>query len=451
MAYRTIALSELLVNRSNDRHGELENETAAIGWLFSNHLGQMRKLAEDIVKSKGLFEPPLVYQEGRQFIVFDGNRRTTCLKVLADPKRAPNAELREYFEKLRSQWVGHFPDRILCRVEPDRDVIDEILYRRHTGSQSGVGQSTWTGRMKTTFVNRTGKGGKFNIADEIETRLRAADLLPKSGQIPRSNLSRLLSAEAFRNRVGISMARGRFEFIRNEEASLKALSRIAEDLVSKRKTLDDVWDVDRKLAYLDALEREGVLPTAADALPSPGSRGTKPAKPVTGASPSAATNSGVATVVSITTAPRPTKRTALILQHDSGVAWTGRLQRQRAIWEELQFKLDLEEHPNAIAVLCRVLIELSVDNYLKQTTLATAVENDPLVKKIVAVAEDLRSREKVDKRYLEVVRKARTMDAIISVDTLNKYVHSSNLAPTSEHLAALWDTFAELVVHCLNE
>lgn len=451
MSYRTIPLSDMLVNRANDRHGELENETAAIGWLFSNHLGQMKKLAEDIVRSKGLYEPPLVYQEGSHFVVYDGNRRTTCLKLLADPKRAPNAELRDFFIKLRAEWTGAFTDRITCRVEADRDEIDEILYRRHTGSQGGVGQSTWDDRQKATFVNRTGKGGKLNVADEIETRLKAAGLLPNKGRIPRSNLNRLLSGEAFRNRVGISIAKGRFEFIRTEEASLKALARIADDLAQRRKTLDDVWDVDKKSGYLNELDKEGVLPTAADLLTSASTK-SKLGKTVGSASAHLA---GSATENSVSAGPsrvtKPSRRTTLILHQGYAIAWTGRLQRQRSIWEELQFKLDLDEHPNAIAVLCRVLLELSVDNYIKQTKLATTTENDALVKKLVACAEDLLARGKIEKRYLEVVRKARTMDAIVSVDTLNKYVHSPNLAPTGEHLCAIWDTLSELVVNCLNE
>lgn len=48
MSYKPIALDRLCVNRANDRHGELENETAAIAWLFSNHHAQMRKLPRDI-------------------------------------------------------------------------------------------------------------------------------------------------------------------------------------------------------------------------------------------------------------------------------------------------------------------------------------------------------------------------------------------------------------------
>jgi len=186
------------------------------------------------------------------------------------------------------------------------------------------------------------------------------------------------------------------------------------------------------------LESEGILPTAGDAVRKPGNDGKgkspkgEPVKPQP-------------------KAPKPVKRTTLIPQVEYGVAWAGRLQRHRAIWEELQFKLELDEHPNAIAVLCRVLLELSVDNYIKQTSLTTAAESDPLLKKLISAAENLHARGKINKRYVEVVRKARSMDAIVSVDTLNKYVHSSSLAPASDHLISLWDAFSELVVLCLNE
>jgi hypothetical protein len=135
----------------------------------------------------------------------------------------------------------------------------------------------------------------------------------------------------------------------------------------------------------------------------------------------------------------------------SGNQQSGRLQRHRAIWEELQFSLDLENHPNAIAVLCRVLLELSVDNYIAQSKIATVSEADALVKKIISGAEDLEAKGKLEKRYLQVIRKARTMDEIVSIDTLNKYVHSSNLAAAPKDLASLWDTFAPLTVLFLNE
>lgn len=79
MPIRNIALSSLEVNRANDRHGELENETDAIAWLFKEREQHMRNLAKDIVDQQEIYETPLVCPLDDKFVVFDGNRRVTCL------------------------------------------------------------------------------------------------------------------------------------------------------------------------------------------------------------------------------------------------------------------------------------------------------------------------------------------------------------------------------------
>lgn len=436
MAYRSVALDDLLVNRANDRHGELENETAAIAWLFNNRELHMRNLTKDLVKTGEIFEPPLVAPDGRKYIVFDGNRRITCLKLLADPRRAPTVELQAFYTEQRAAWPGAFPKVVICQVETDRDRIDDILFRRHTGAQSGVGQSTWDDRMKENFVQRTGKSAGLNVADEVERRLGEAGLLPGRRKIPRSTLNRLLSAEAFRNRVGISVQRGRFEFTHQEPVVLGALQRIAKDLASREVVLGDLWNVDDKREYLDRLEREGVLPTAAQS--------TVRGKPAVLPKPSAPVP------VKPTPIERPPRRTTLIPQVEYGVQWAGRIYRQKAIWEELQFYLDLTDHPNAISVLFRVLLELSVDNYISQTSLATINSGDKLAHRVVKVGADLHAKGKIDAKYLGLLKKLPQQDNLFSMDTLNRYVHSPNFAPSPDHLTAMWDGIAGFVVQCLN-
>ncbi len=435
MSYRQIPLESLIINRANDRHGELENETSAIAWLFNNFEQHMRNLAKDIVETGQIFETPLVFPEGDKFIVFDGNRRTTCLKLLDKPKRAPTIELQEFFTEQRSKWKGDFPSTIHCQVETDRDRIDDILLRRHTGTQGGIGQTTWDDRMKSNFINRTGMGGPFNVADEVEKRLSAAGMLPRK-KIPRSNMNRLFSADAFRNRVGFSVNKGKFEFTHDEPMVLRALRRIADDLANKHVVLGDIWDIDGKRAYLDKLEIEKILPTAAHALAT---------KPTESLNPNPAVLIRGATRI-----PRPQRRTNLIPNVQFSIAWAGRIQRHRAIWEELQFHLNLDDHPNAISVLFRVLLELSVANYIDQTRLSTVGVNDSLAKRVLRVAEDLHKNSKIDQKYFELISKFPQADALLSADTLNRYVHSPNFAPSPDHLTALWDWLADLIVHCLN-
>jgi hypothetical protein len=387
MAIRKIPLKALLVNRANDRHGELENETAAIAWLFKEREAHMRNLAKDIVEKGEIYEVPLVSPEGAKFVVSDGNRRVTCLKLIDEPRRAPTAELQAFFRDLREKWKGTFPSHIQCQVEVDRDKIDDILFRRHTGTQNGVGQSTWDDRMKATFVARTGKGGGVNVADEIEKRLAEANLLPTRRKIPRSTMNRLLSAEPFRNRLGFSVNKGRFAFTHDEKVSLAAMARVADDLASRKVVLGDIWDVDGKRSYLDSLEHEGVLPNAQHALTK-----TK----------SAAVESKAKVKPSATS--RATRRTTLIPNKDFGLTWPGRLQRHHQIWEELQFRLELTKHSNAISVLFRVLLELSVENYIKQIN-PTVHTNDHLATKIAKIGKNLLENGKIDKKHIDILNK----------------------------------------------
>lgn len=440
MAFRSLPLSSLFVNRANDRHGELENETAAIAWLFNNRELHMRSLAKDIVAQGGVYDPPLVTPEDGKYLVFDGNRRVTCLKLLAAPRRAPTVELQKFFADLRQKWVGAFPQSITCQVEKDRDRVDDILYRRHTGAQGGVGQSTWDDRMKANFVGRTGKASGLHVADEIEKRLAAAQMWDGRKKIPRSNMNRLLSSEAYRNRLGFSVARGRFEFTHDDKVVLAALQRVADDLAAKKIVLGDIWDVAGKRHYLDQLDREGVLPTAAHVLskPKPAAPSGKPAAP-TPAPPKPSP------------APKPDPRVTLIPDYlGYAVTWSGEQQRLKAIWEELQFHLKLADHPNAIAVMFRVLVELSIENYIKDVKLATVHENDNLSKRAEKVVADLFAKKKIDKKYHDECKRLQNGDQLFSVATMNRWVHSSKFNPSPQHMTSMWDSLSEFVVLCIN-
>jgi len=393
----------------------------------------MRNLTKDIVDRGEIYEFPLVSPDGDRFIVFDGNRRVTCLKLLDEPRRAPTVELQAFFREQRERWKDAFPKSVQCQVELDRDRIDEILYRRHTGTQSGVGQSTWDDRIKATFVARTGKGGGPSIADEIEKRLAEAQRLPSRRKIPRSTMNRLLSAEPLRAQVGVSMKGGRFEFIKDEDASLNALARIANDLATRVVVLGDIWDLEGKKRYLKVLQDDGVLPAPGPEYSQKQTKSAPAHSPMKSAT------------VRPTARPIPSVRSTLIPHKDFGLIWPGRLQRHHQIWEELQFHLDLKKHSNAISVLLRVLVELSLENYIREAGVSVH-ENDKLAMRLEKASTHLLKLGKINEKQMDVVRKFKQGEKLISADTLNKYVHSANFAPSPEHLMSIWDSLADVIV-----
>lgn len=439
MKTKIIPLKNLSVNAANDRHGELADEDKAIEWLLTRRAGHMRNLTKDIVAERGIYEPPLVHDDGGNYVVYDGNRRITCLKLLVAPQKAPSKDWADFFAAARKDWTGTFPDRIQCQVETDRDRLDEILYRRHTGGQSGVGQSQWDAEAKSNFERRTGKKTRVNVAEEIEHKLREAGVLRAGARLPRSNLNRLLSAEGFRNRVGVSVVKNHLEFTHDEAKVMTALTRIAEDLMSRTVVLEGLWNNKGKRGYLDKLEKEGILPTAKDALSQNKDFKTlkTPAK-----KPDAP--------VPAPPAPVPELRTTLIRNIDYGVVPQAHTQRAHDIWNELQRRLKFGDHDNAIAVLFRVLLEFSVENYIERKKLSSVHANDKLANKFRKVLDDMTAQAILDKKYLSNLKKFEQTEPLVSANTLHAYVHHRSFFPSDHHLKSMWDTLADFVVSCLK-
>lgn len=432
-----IDLGQLRVNRNNDRHGELDDEQAAINWLLSHHEAHMKNLARDIVKERQVYEAPLVSKTRGKYLVFDGNRRITCLKLLTEPDRAPTEPLRTFFRTEANRFSGTLPSAVLCQVESDRDKIDEILFRRHTGSQAGVGQSPWDDAAKHNFIARTGKRSGPNVAEQIERRLVEIGSVENLGELPRSVLNRLLSSEEFRNAVGLSLTREGLCYTHSPETVASTLEKIADDLTQKRVVLGDLWDNAGKRRYLSELREAGRLPKP-DEILSVARPFSTPLAPR-----SRPLQSG-------RTINKDSVRTTLIpTDLNYQVRWSGDNARQRDIWNELQHRLLLERHLNAISVTFRVLLELSVDHYLHVAPVTTH-PSDSLSNKVLKAATHMEASGLIDEKYKRELQKFSHAESIISANTMNRYVHSSTFSPSPTHLTALWDTMSKFIVCSLS-
>lgn len=415
MRIEQIPIDSLQVNQANDRHAELENETAAIAELFRMRENHMRSLAQDIALKGRLYEPPLVTPEGDNFVVFDGNRRVTCLKLIVDPARAPTQELQLFFRGLQADWAGGLPSMVECEVEDDREVVDEMIFRRHIGSQGGVGRSDWDDRAKRNFMERTGRGGRLDLAVEIERLLEQFHALP-ARQIPRSTLNRLLSSEVNRNRVGVSLVQNTFTLTHDPQHVVPALERIATDLAEGNLVLGNIWNNDGKRAYLNQLEVAGLLPRCEDLLDQ-ANRGRPKLRPDR--------NRG-----------RPAQRRivhAFIPQDTPGIPWNGDQGRVRAIWDELK-TISMQNQPNATCALVRMLLELTTIQYLERNEFAP---RDALSENFRTAIQHLLDREIIDRDYFDELNRLR-QDDLISIRSMQRYMHSPNFAPMMNELAAYW-------------
>jgi len=430
MEIKEILVSELRVNRDNDRHGSLRDEASSIQWLLENRQAHMQALASDLAATKRLYERPLVRKEGDHYVVYDGNRRTSCIKMLLDPSQAPSEKWKDFFAEHDQDEMRKAFSRIECEVESDLAVIEETLYRRHTGSQDGVGQSQWDPEAKSNFLQRTGKDSA-GLAETIERVLRAENLISSEIQLPRSNLDRLLSSEPIRKRAGISFSGGALIYLGNKDDNLKTLQRIAIDLSSREIVLGDLWNNVGKNKYLDKLKSDGLI---IDQAPS---RRPKPVKD---------DSNGIPTSIAKARYRAPKDKNLISRTDQNPFVNIVDCERADQIWRELQFHLEFDVHNNAIAVLMRVLLELAINHYARAQGLAFN-QSDPFARRVSAVADSMLNRGLIDKKARSIVSKFESDKPIVSAHSMHQYVHNPNFHPGKSDLKAIWIVIRSLILN----
>jgi hypothetical protein len=318
---------------------------------------------------------------------------------------------------------------IECEIEHDLSVIDEILFRRHTGSQDGVGQSQWDPEGKSNFLQRTGKDS-VGLGQTIEKILKAEQLLPQETELPWSNLERLLSSETLRKRAGISFARGSLVYLGNKADNLLTLQKIATTLVNRKLVLGDIWNNTAKNKYLDQLKSAGF---AIDRAPM---RLATPAD----STPDSAPPRRIAR-------RRPTRDKNVISKTDYNpfVNISG-CERAESIWRELQFDLEFEVHENAIAVLMRVLLDLAITFYAREQGIALSYKAT-FAQNTSRVADSMLNRGLIDDKARSIVRKFESDKPLISAHSMHQYVHNPSFHPSESDLRSIWNVIRSIIIN----
>jgi hypothetical protein len=113
------------------------------------------------------------------------------------------------------------------------------------------------------------------------------------------------------------------------------------------------------------------------------------------------------------------------------------------IYDELQ-NLDITKFTNAVAVLYRVFVELSVDSYIekhKLTNSASATKSGMnLQQKISVVADHLSKLKVADVAICKGIKTAiKDANDVLGIDTWHAYLHNNRFSPKDSHLILTWD------------
>ncbi|MBY5357828.1 hypothetical protein HFO94_30705 [Rhizobium leguminosarum] len=73
-----------------------------------------------------------------------------------------------------------------------------------------------------------------------------------------------------------------------------------------------------------------------------------------------------------------------------------------------------------------------------------------LANKAGKVAADLFAKKKIDKKYHDECKRLQNGGQLLSVATVNRWVHSPRFNPSPQHVTSMWDSIADFVVLCIN-
>jgi hypothetical protein len=374
-------------------------------------------------------------------VVLEGNRRLTALKLLEIPTLVPADlpdSLAKGFRELSARYSP--PATVSCAVVADRQEAQHWLELRHTGENDGVGVVQWGATEKARFSDQVGK--RFFALQAVDFLRNLGGLSPAEvkslSQTPITTLQRLLADPDVRKTLGLSLTKGTLVTHLPAAEVAKGLRRATLDMAEGRINVNDIRSKTDRAAYLGSFKAND-LPTASSA--------TGPALPLAAApgpaAPPAGAGAAQAPAKSGSTRLQPHVRKTLVPKSCKIAIGQPRL---NAIFHEMR-KLNPDEFPNASAILLRVFLELSVDEYLDAKKLGKT-PNDKLKEKVRAVVGHMQGQSGVTKLDLAPVHAALTPDQLFSIVNLHAFIHNAKFHPSANDLLRLWDQmqrFAELL------
>jgi hypothetical protein len=424
-----ILVSNLLFDGLNPRLAEPNiGQRDAHKAIAKDQQRKLVRLARDIVEH-GINPGDLPYvmaaKDGRgRYIVLEGNRRLAALRGLENPDALDGALTPENLRQLRLLSKQYTPiDSAECVVFKDREEAHHWIELRHTGQNDGAGVVPWNTGESQRFGART-KGRDIHV-QALDFLERENKLTPEQrSDVPITSLKRLLATPQVRNVLGIGLKEGELQILADKRKVANALSHVATDLASGRTTVSDIYNAKQRVQYAKSLPASVKVKATAKNGRGLLSESVSPAKQKK------------------EKVKRRPPRDRLIPSDCTLAKTIGRI---KDIEDELR-ELSLDRHSNAVSVLLRVFIELSVDVYIADNGLPLAKAD--LRGKLQGVVNHLVKRQLLSANQAAPVRSACQKKSFLtpSVSMMHAFIHSKNAFPAPTDLRAYWGGFQDFLV-----
>ncbi|MEB6348659.1 hypothetical protein MXM68_26075 [Klebsiella pneumoniae] len=493
---KPININKLLLDVDNPRFPtSAENQRDAIAKMLELQYDRIYRLAKDIA-AKGLdpSENILVYpseDEDGFFIVAEGNRRVTALKLLLSPKLAPSEKAQKAFEKLKITQPKDIKIIDNCVVFDDDD-YEHWVNLKHTGQNGGVGRVEWTATEKARHLARI---GKQSFGNQLLTFIDLnpdyyRKIIDKKRLLRITNITRLFGDLKVRDYFNLKSVNGILYCFQPYQRFLSQLSNILTVMVEEDEkgkacfTVNRIRSQDDRVTFVieQKIKASDVVLNKPWSLLEPNlevvneddkaeiddnnSHGHGDDTKRGGFSTSTsfgAKDNGNDEITNVNGSPEsdteqdsPTKakgksknppkmdRNNLI---PSYVKFNFRGHKKCSrIFNELKSHLTFDTTPNAISILLRIFIDLSVSAFIEDNKIEHKDQNrNPgLHDKVIMCAQFLRDKKKLSGSQCTAVI-THSSQITKQNGSLQQYVHNPHLILSKESVNTEWDNFELLL------
>ena len=445
-----LLIDELLLDQENPRLGSTSSQSEALAGIVRLNLGHFQNLMGSI-RDDSLDPGDSLYvvrsEDGQDFVVLEGNRRLSALKVLSNPDILAGTDLPESMKKPLVREASGFErsevEPLRCVRFDNREQANDWIRRRHTGVAGGEGRITW----KPLEIQRF--SGDYTTIDVIEFVGKNADYSKEEwgkahialGGGKSTNLTRLLESAAGQAHLGIMVETGasrKTPLLGVEPKwALEVLKRIVDDILTGKvdsRRLNRASDIEKYFATLPPELQPGpdtmvATPKAFTDINLVGSRTKPPQKPPAKTKP----------------APRM-RKTLAPKTHPFNTSISTKLE----MLVREAGTLDAGRFPLSCAFVLRAIVELAVNDYMKGNKLPLGPKGGSefdLTTKANNVVMDLTSSGKVRSTDLRAFqKKLLTRNSACSIQSLNGFVHNPYDLPTADALRAGWEATLPLLI-----
>lgn len=374
------------------------------------------------------------------YIVLEGNRRLAAIKILEEPK--PYLLL---FTKVQQEEILKFNKvykkkenkTINCHIVNTREEAEHWLELRHQGQQKGAGIIPWGATEAARFRQFQGKKEPhLQIIDYLLQKKAISDM--DKSNIPITSFKRIIEDRYTRDNLGYEIRNGEFISGENESRMIELFGRIINDLTTGKIHVKDVYTKEDRIKYLNenvlSINQTPIISHEEESIDSQQIGNQE--------------KTDYDEIKNNELPITPDQNRETLIPQNVNI----RIEQKRIneIYHELK-GISIKKFPNAVAVLLRVFIELSVDmfiNTISELVINTEDRGITLATKINEVGNYLRQENILNDKQLKPIRRAVQSDSPLgaSVTTMNQYIHNQYFKPISSDLITIWDYFEEFII-----